>query len=315
VTASTVAQLKFDGSQYLIHIKNHKAYAVTSKRVSKKTDLLSEKLANLPQVKKAKFPYVKETILVTEVVCESLSILLSERDNFVAGIMNSLPEKAKGNELRLIVHDAIMIEGKNVEELPYKEKYLMLKKVFHQANFYYENLLKDNCVVHLVSNKPVHNKEEEDKLFKEVIKHGDEGIILRDLENNNSRKRKGLRVADCIIYGFTDANVGKYSGLIGAIKLVCFNKDKVVTRHNNYLDIAEVNDFLAEGYFTEVGNISGFDDVTRRAISADKDNYIGKVVAVEYMKMKERMFQPRFHNWRNDKLVSRCTMAQFTLEN
>jgi ATP-dependent DNA ligase len=316
---NTVASLKYDGSSYYLHIANHKAYALTSKRISKKTDVLNDKIKNLPQLKGLKLPHKKETILVVEVVCEHLKgVDQNKRDNFVAAVMNSLPTRDKviNNKLKLIIHNVLYWEGEYVEsKWTYEKKLQMLGNYYPEAGLHGENLVKKGHLF-VVTTTPTPVKAEVIKFFRSVVKHKRryEGIVLMDLVTGKSRKKKKLFTADCIIVGFTKGK-NKYAKYqwIGAMKLAVLKDNwarKYATR--NYVNRGMFRRIERRNCFIPVGKISGITEDLRAKISKNPEKYLGKIVEAKYMKFKTgTMFQPRFKRFRFDKTLDRCNLKQF----
>lgn len=315
---TNIVQLKYDGSMYHLHIVNGKAIALTSKRISKKTGLLSEKLENFPALKDYDFSDNVPsgyTELVGEVSCEHIkSIRLSDRDNYVAGIMNSSPDNPdiQGHDLRFIVHDVMMWDGEEVKGTYFERKDILKKCAFPKAGLFGENVVLTKSPIFSVTSKivPRHLIK---SVFEEFVARGFEGIIIRTAYE--VMKLKKQNTCDCIIIGFTEGK-GKYKGMIGAIELGVFS-DKYATMSAKILDkldargIAKrIPDLLDAEKLIPIANISGFDDALRKRMSKNRSEYVGRIVRVTYMKMKKRLFQPRFDDFRTDKPYSRCTYSQ-----
>ena len=129
-----------------------------------------------------------------------------------------------------------------------------------------------------------------EKIFKEYLGRGEEGIILKSQDNIWQNKRakdqikfKGELETDLLITGF-EQGTGKYDGMLGAV--ICESSDGII----------KVN----------VG--SGFNDDQRKSLQGE--DLIGKVVAVKYnarIKNKsgeESLFLPIFVEVREDKTIA-----------
>jgi ATP-dependent DNA ligase len=291
----TYVQLKYDGSQYHLHVKNLKPYALTSKRNSVKTGVLSEKLDHFPDLDYMDF--TNETIIVVEVVAEHLDIPQNERCTKVASIMNSNIENIVHNDLRMVAHDFLYFEGTDVRTLPYSKRYELLHTCFPSAGWYGENIGVRNHTVYAVENIPLDEFYEGVDIpsvvdFQEYVNSDFfkwEGLVLKDsAEPMKMLKIKRIKTVDCFITGYTEG-AGKYSGLVGSLKVGVWDKASI----------------------KEIATVSGFDDYLREEISAYKEDYLDHVLEVSYMEWTgSRLRHPRFKRLRDDKEHSKCTIDQ-----
>lgn len=333
---TTYVQTKYNGASYDLHIHNGRAVALTSKRISKKTGLLNDKLDNLPLLKRIKFPFKKETIICCEVSAEHLNIPQGKICGFVSGIMNSSPETLaekfpQGNPLKLIAFDFLMYEGNHAEDCLYKIRYDLLKQYFPCAGHLGQNVKKNGSMIYSVKNwtNPQLNTigadldDDSFPTFDELdeIAQSDkfpfEGFVVKDSRSNLSAKILKEKNADCVILGFTEGK-NKYEGQIGAITVgVLSDEGNQIKMNKKYL--SSKNDFdkndLETFDFVEVGNISGFNEELRLKISKNKKKYLGKVVRTKYKNWTgKKMFHGRIDSdepFRTDKNLCRCNLEQF----
>lgn len=141
--------------------------------------------------------------------------------------------------------------------------------------------------IRLVESTIVENIDQANELFKSYYDKGEEGIILKDMNEDWQDKRvkhqikfKGELECDLKVVGF-EPGTGKYVGKLGA--LICESDDGIIK--------------------VKVG--SGFNDEDRESIK--EQDVIGKVVAVKYnarIRSKsedESLFLPIFLEIRQDK--------------
>ena len=132
-----------------------------------------------------------------------------------------------------------------------------------------------------------------------VHKHKLEGFMFKNIEMpyipggspaNNWFKFKKEIAFDAIISGYVPGT-GKYSGQVGSIIFSLYND---------------------EGKLVECGRCSGFSDAVRRSISADMNEYIGKIIEVHAMEQTAdgKFRHPVFFSFRDDKDPKRCDMHQ-----
>ncbi len=300
VDRNTYAQLKYDGSQYHLHVKDWKPYALTSKRISKKTNVLSEKIDHFPNLEYLKFR--NETIVVVEVVAEHLGVPVNRRCTTVASIMNSNIENIEHNTLKMVAHDFLRYEGSDVRDVPYAKRYELLHRHFHGAGWWGQNLDKSGKTIFAIENIPLDEFYEEIAL-PNVLDLQDyvnedwfewEGLVLKNsLESMEMLKIKKVQTVDCVIIGYTEG-AGKYKGLVGSLRVGVWDEKK------NMIEIATV---------------SGFDDALREEISEKRDEFINETVEVSFMEWTgSRLRHPRFKRMRFDKMSSRCFIDQLEVE-
>ncbi len=146
-----------------------------------------------------------------------------------------------------------------------------------------------------VQSWEVEDYETAKALFEELLQRGEEGIILKDKAGIWEDKRakhqikfKGELECDLEIIA-VEEGTGKYAGKLGAV--VCRSRP-------------------TDGVALTVNVGSGFNDAHRDNLWSDRDNLIGKIVAVKYnMRSKnkageESLFLPIFVEIRDDKDVA-----------
>lgn len=149
--------------------------------------------------------------------------------------------------------------------------------------------------VKMVDTWEVPDYEEAKNLFEGLLADGQEGIILKDKNGIWEDKRakhqikfKGEMECDLEITEVVEGT-GKYAGKLGAV--VCRSRSE-------------------DGKFVTVSVGSGFNDTHRDTLWSDRNNLIGKIVAVKYnMRTKnkageESLFLPIFVEVRDDKEVA-----------
>ena len=209
-----------------------------------------------------------------------------------------------------------------------QEVYDALIELFATSKVYDEDILN---YIHIV--------DDYFSLFSEFLSEGKEGLILKSVKAPYEQKRskafiklKGHETYDVVIMGYEDAK-----------KDVDPNERKtsmdewqywIDSKGNRYTSKedagASVNSILPttkyyalgwigaikfgvykDGKLIEVGQTSGFDEVTRELISKNKESFIGKVIEVEAQHIIDKeigsLQHPRFVCWRQDKAPEMCT--------
>lgn len=134
--------------------------------------------------------------------------------------------------------------------------------------------------------------------FEREIDSGEEGVMLKKKLGFYDGTKTWYKVkrkhdVDVFVTGFTAAEhgvTGKYDGLIGAIEC------SVINEHGQKQLVAQV---------------SGFSDVLRKAISANPQAYINRVLAIKVQEWaKDKLMSPRFKEWRPELNTHHCTFAK-----
>lgn len=329
IDGDSIGSLKYDGSCVHLHIRNNKAYALTSKRVSVKTNLLNDRIENFPELKKIKFPFKKETIIVCEVVAEhlgkksveKLGYTWAKRSNLVASIMNAKPETIKekypgGNPLKLVAFSVLWWEGNDVSNFTFWEKQLLLYDVFVSAGKFGEQLCLDYPIFRIETFKASELKIKNLIAAENYARNKNfiyEGFVFFDLKTGKSAKVKRMLNLDAIVLGADFNSTGKYkqNGWIKSISVGVLKKPIKDLAKKNRLSKKEVENLLSKGELIHVGWVSGMDEYIRKTISENLDGWIGSVVEIDAMDFTGvALRHSRYIQERNDKEINRCTMGQ-----
>jgi ATP-dependent DNA ligase len=307
-----VAEEKFDGSRYLMHIGDTEN-RFTSRRVSSVDGFLVEKTDNVPHLRD--LPFRTEfagTVLDGEMIAPGKDF------GSIVSIMGSNPDRAVTIQrdngcARYMVFDMLRFSGKDITDLPFRERRRLLEGLV-DAN---RAVLTNNHSFQLVKQEAV------DKVsyFHDIVVNGGEGIVLKDLNgrympgerpNGVWVKVKRYLTEEVIIVGYTDPEYnyeGSYPeswryrdsdgrpiskcaamGWIGAIRFGMYVQDG------------------GDWKLVELGQTSGISDAVRADISDNRDGYIGAVIEIGAMEqLPSGAFRhPRFLRLRPDKDAKDC---------
>lgn len=203
------------------------------------------------------------------------------------GILNSLRQGDKtaisGYKVEYVVWDLVNL--KHAPEMPYKQRF---ERLIHATN----TLKVPAPVVSLIDGITVLGLKEAIEYTKEVIKSGQEGTILKHpagvWKNGTSKHQVKLKVEvelDVKVTGFVEGTKeSKTESTFGAL--------------------------LYESADGKVkGSVSGFTDAMRKTIHANRDEWIGAIIAVKANDLTQNknedtyaLSHPRFVERRTDKL-------------
>lgn len=215
-----IAQCKYDGERMLIHFENDEA-ACTSRRFSKKTGRYMENQDKLPILQT--FAKKLQRKGYTVIDCEFYG-----KDWATAvGVLHSLPERAIAlqvdNEVRFSVFDCLWFDGRDITELPYKER-----------------LAYASIVIDELESDQVHPAAEFDVLIRSscdwqtcmntAINIGFEGIVIKSLSRKYYDKAamlkcKKFETVDVVVYDYQQGR-GKYENTIGALLVGYYDPEK-----------------------------------------------------------------------------------------
>lgn len=142
-------------------------------------------------------------------------------------------------------------------------------------------------------------------LLKYAKVHRTEGWIVKELDTADGGWWKVKRevTVDVVVLGSTDAEPGKFEGLIGALTvgIVCRDPEVPCWELDTGRGLVRVR---------EVSNVSGMDDASRREMSSDRDALVGRVCEIECQavggKNDGKLRHARFIRWREDKPLEEC---------
>lgn len=280
-----VGQKKYDGERMLIHIDHGNIYC-TSRRISKKTGRYMENQDRLPYLVDAiseRFKNWDYTVLDCECYLNDWST--------IAGILHSLPERAKelqkDEQAKFAVFDCLWFRGKDITEEPYNARLAMAVITVQFAN--YDNM----TIVH--SRNLCLSKEDWQQWMKEAIDEGFEGIVLKSLNRKYYDKAailkcKQFETVDVVVIDYKPGT-GKYSGLIGALKVGYYDPDKG---------------------FVIISNVNCSTDAERAAWTDNFEEWKYSVIEVKCQEITDRSLRhPRYVRKRDDKdytMVTRNTI-------
>lgn len=276
-----ISEPKLNGWRYLLHLDSRfpRPY-LTGRRVSVETGFLSEKWEQIPMLNPSWANGY--TVLDGE-------IMPPEGANFrdIAGIMNADLTTA---------HERIAVIGPptyNVFDVLFHNGDDQRKRSQYERRIVLERLVDilDHPLIKLVPR--VDNDE---ATFNRIVANGGEGVVLKDISSPYGEgwtKVKKFFTVEVIVTGFKEAKfgrTGKFYGLIGALNCSVYS---------------------SSGELIEVASISGMDDDVRKEISANRGEWLGKVVEVRSQEWaKNRLAHPRFIRAREDVNRQSCTFGK-----
>lgn len=165
-----IGQMKKDGYWYELVKNKHGEIYLFSRSKSKTTGFYSEKIANVPHIKKWAEQLPNDTILIGEIYYEG------KTSKDVTRIMGCLPQKAverqeKEGKIQYYIHDILRYDGKNFiqEEQDFEHRYSFLCE-------YVDILFCTNDIIYVAPSKTGYDLEE--TIYRWMEK-GQEGGVLK----------------------------------------------------------------------------------------------------------------------------------------
>lgn len=316
------AQEKLDGARYILHKDMNGAVRVYSRQISKKTGRPVDKTAQLIHIAHEFMSLVPPGTVIDGEVCAPSGVSSS---NHVVHVTGSKPERAAAiqqTEGYLVYHafDMLAYDGKMLTDTSYLERFFCLNGEVFQTKRKYLKLL------------PIHfGAEAKRKLYEEIIAKGGEGIILKDMgatyyqgkRHKSWVKVKKQRTFDVVFMGIelakdesvkkgdSTASVTRIKGKAGAIRYGQYTAKPAIAIQTEStlfagLQIPQTSERV------ELGTVSGFDDATRDDITANAEQYVGRVFEVTGQEQfaSGSIRHPRFLQWRDDKRAEDCIFRQ-----
>lgn len=328
-----IGEQKFDGHRGLVFITS-KGNRIFSRRVSKQTGWYAENTDCMPHIRDIVVP---EDLYGTVIDGEILLPIENCSCRQVQSVTGALPETAIKYQLEngfayLCAFDILYYKGINIQKMPLWKRKVYLWEVisgiksdfismctlycnqetmdylkFKWKEYGADQELIDSLVL-------VHDFEE---LFREFLKEGKEGLIIKDIEGIYEQKRskafvkmKAHKTYDVVIMGYEEPT-REYTGK-ELDTWEFYEGDTPVTKYyyNNWIG-AVIFGVWKDGKLIEVGRTSGMDEETRRLLSENREKYLGKVIEVEAQGIINKdtgsLQHPRFICMRPDKSSEMCT--------
>lgn len=336
---------KKDGFWYQLEKTKDGTIYLFSRSKSKKTGELSEKIDNVPHIKKwAEENIPNDSIIIGEIYYPG------KTSKDVTKIMGSLPAKASqrqfnteefGGPIHYYIHDIIKWDGKDIMDEPYtaREQFVFSVTPSPLSDDFNYIEIAEVCFTNL-----------EDKL-KEIFDNGGEGMVFRHKDSiykpgkrpKEIFKIKTEETFDVVIVGFVDP-VMEYTGKEITSWPYWIEKTKTDNEENYryhlwYSDDGEAYKYhlnnphvylpVTKAFFNrwkagfivglldgdkviDVGSItSGMTDEMRQDAAEHPENYLGKVIEIQAMSVDSdelSIRHGRFKRMRPDKNREECTV-------
>lgn len=246
-----IVEKKFDGTRLLMHITSE-GQRLTTRRISEKTGKLMERSNNAPHFRDLDLKELEGTVLDGE----GLAPVEEDTMGATQSIIGSSPEKSwmRQEEIGLLeyhVFDIVKYKGKDLRNLPYKERHTILSAVLI-------DIWKKYPKCQIIETAQVHIGKKE--FYKSEIARGQEGVMVKSQDSvygdiHGLIKVKSFIRFTMLITGFKDG-AGKHEGKVGSVGV----------------------GFYGEPQLTYAGGIS---DVLRQDMKDHPEEYLGKIVEVE----------------------------------
>jgi len=228
----------------------------------------------------------KETVISIEL------ILPNRPDCQVPTAIKECPAELKIKALGIPIFN-----GVNLTKNPHILDYNKSRKIL-------SNILPPEMLCESYSSIELGDKFNTAKILEDFLQKAKEknieGWVFKEKGYSGWWKLKGLREADVFITGFKVSESDTQYGLITAVEISCFNKNK------NRIGMGSVSGF----------NMYQKDLLTKefqRVGDSPENKYIGKVIRVVYQEIagKGKMKHGFFDSWRDDKHFTECSIEQF----
>jgi len=323
-------QLKKDGALYQFVKGNTGECFLFGRTVSKKTGVLTEKIANVPQIKEALECLPNKTILIGEIYYPGGS------SRNTTEIMGCLPAKAIERQagsrgyIHYYIHDIVMYDGVNfiIAQTNNETRYKILQKVFELYN------LNQYPFLELAESWT-------DNLYERVgaaLDVGEEGMVIKKKTGvyepgkrpDTNLKAKKVDFADVVIIGFEEPTKEYYGKDIEnwqywtnadntiSLSIEChYGEDDVMAVTKPYYlqwwnSRIKIGAYNSKGEIENIGTIhSGISDDMKQDMTENPDKYLNHVAKIQMMEVDKTNHTIRhgfYRGLRDDKNTMDCTI-------
>lgn len=328
-TGDYLAQVKKDGYFYQLHKTKEGEVYLFSRSLSKVTGFFSEKIENVPHIKKWATNYLpNDTVLIGEIYYPG------KKSNDVTKIMGALPATAVerqfktdvyGGPIRFYVHDIIRYQGKDlISDTPFEERYYHyleynLCDIF-PPHYCMGNLIcEDDPAEVCVELAEIYDNNLSDTLDK-IFQNGEEGMVFKYKNGlyvpgkrpTYNFKAKTETTFDAVIIDFIDPEKLYTGKEIENWNYWIAGNPVTKAYYNGWKAGIIVGAFDSNGKMISIGNISsGMTDFLREDMAKNPNKYLGQVVEIQAMSVNSddlTIRHGRLVKLRPDKTASECTL-------
>jgi len=222
---------KKNGIRGILHIRPE-GNCFTSRNRCSDTYLLNELTENVPHLCSLDLSQLEGSIFDGELYLPDSFVKLDSLTNALeatTALLHCSPEKARvyqestGQRIHYHIFDVIRAEGKDLRPVSFKHRLEFLNE--------FKRYIKSSGYDQFIEFEDLILKDKEQH-FKEIIKAGGEGIVLKDLEapyfpgarSQSWLKLKRSDTVDAIIIGYDRGKEWEKKGLIGSVELGVFDE-------------------------------------------------------------------------------------------
>ena len=267
-------QAKIDGAGVIVALHKKKPIRVVSQRSPKHSDVIEHTHKNPKWLQYSTPPELDNTVLRAELYGVDPKTHKAIPARQLAGILNSRVWKAREAKFkpRLAVFDIERYRGKNVQKLPYRDRFELIRKIVKK--------LPDTHIPPFAT-EPKHKLSLLDLIRKGKLKETTEGAVLWPLNDPNARPIKApFRPLFDVYIRKIERGQGKYQNAAGAVYYSWTPHGRIVGR---------------------IG--TGFTDAERKDMLQNPEKYIGRVakVTAKGKHPSGALREPAFQEWHLEK--------------
>lgn len=284
-----VVERKLDGHRFKLHVMSD-GNRLDSRRISDVTGAYVEKTDNVPHIRDSIMCDLAGTVFDGE-------ICAGKDSNSVAHALGSHADETEKSSVKYVIFDILFFKGLDVRMKSDKVRRTLLELCFNRFS------VKDVERIELMPRSLSMTPDQKKAVLVAALEANEEGVMMKDITKpygSGWTKIKKKATFDVVVMGYAPP------------KEKSLKKGQAQETETKYFKNGWIGAIIfgqyVNGTLVECGQTSGFDDSIRKAVSENKESFLGKPFEIEAQERFStgKFRHPRFIRWRDDKSAFDC---------